>query len=214
MRWIFEIGALPYELLVYQQPWRDHCRAMLSRLPAGEGRRILDAGCGPGVSALAMRAASPGDLFVGLDLSSLMLSRAASRRRAEGVPPERLPLVQGDATQLPFADESFDGVTGHSFAYLIPRRELALQEIRRVLRPGGRIVLLEPAAGPSLLPVLRSVGQGLRFAASMAAWRVVSGGIGRFTPTRLEALLTLAGFREVSTEPTLSGLGLFATGTR
>ncbi len=213
---LFEVAARPYEIMVYQKAWRAHCAQMLDRLPPGAGRPrlILDAGCGPGVSALAMLAADPRDRVVGFDLSWQMLQRAAARRQAEGVLPEQLPLLKGDVTKLPFRDGLFDGVTGHSFLYLLPDQSGALAEIRRVLRPEGKLVLLEPAAGPDLLPVLLSLRHGLRFAASMAGWRVVSGGIGQFTPLRLQQTLADAGFARVIVESTLGGLGLFAEATR
>ncbi|HUB07667.1 MAG TPA: methyltransferase domain-containing protein [Myxococcales bacterium] len=210
--WIFELLARPYEILVFQRAWREHARRMLDRLPPREGRPrlVLDAGCGPGVSALAMLVGAPDDRFVGLDVSRQMLARAAARRRAEGVAPERLPLLRGDVTRLPLAAACCDGVTGHSFLYLVSDQQRALTEIRRVLRPGGRLVLLEPAAGPRLLPVLRSLRHGARFAASMACWRVVSGRIGQFTAERLHETVAAAGFARVSVEPTLDGLGLLA----
>jgi ubiquinone/menaquinone biosynthesis C-methylase UbiE len=178
--------------------------------PANGARLVLDVGCGPGVSALAMLEGNPDDRVVGLDLAGPMLRRAAIRRRAEGVSPDRLPLLRGDVTRLPLAAGSFDGVTGHSFLYLIPDRRAALAEIRRVLRPGGRLVLLEPAAGPRLLPVVRSLRHGVRFATSMACWRVVSGRIGQFSGRELRDTLTAAGFEQATVEPTLDGLGLLA----
>ena len=215
-KWFFETLARPYEFIVYEKAWRDHCAQMLDRLPPSEGhpRLILDAGCGPGVSALAMLGASPGDRVVGFDLSWAMLLRASARRAKEGVSPEQLPLLRGDATKLPLADGLFDGVTGHSFLYLLPDQPGALAELRRVLKPRGKLVLLEPASGPNVLPVLASLRHGLRFATAMACWRVVSGSIGRFTAQRLHGTLSDAGFSKVIVELTLDGLALFAEATR
>ncbi len=215
-RWLFQFFARPYEMLVFQRAWREHARHMLDRLPAAVRgpRLVLDVGCGPGVSALAMLAGAPGDRFVGLDLSRQMLARAAAHRGAEGVDPDRLPLVLGDVTRLPVAAGRFDGVTGHSFLYLVSDQAGALADIRRALRPGGRVVLLEPASGPELVPVLRSLRHGARFAASMACWRVVSGRVGRFTPGRLRSTLEAAGLAAIRVEPTLDGLGLLAVAER
>ncbi|MHB8416776.1 MAG: class I SAM-dependent methyltransferase [Myxococcales bacterium] len=215
-RWAFELLARPYEVLVFQRAWREHSRRMLEGLPPRGDcpRLVLDAGCGPGVSALAMRAAAPGDRFVGFDISWQMLARASARRRAEGVPPEELPLLRGDVTRLPLASGRFDAITGHSFLYLLPDQPAALAELRRVLRPGGRLVLLEPAAGPQLAPLIRSLGHGLRFAVSMACWRAVSRGVGQFTPARLHDALADAGFGGVSVASTLGGLGLLAVAER
>jgi ubiquinone/menaquinone biosynthesis C-methylase UbiE len=215
-RWIFERLARPYEILVFQRAWREHAREMVERLPprGDRPRLVLDAGCGPGVSALAMLAGAPGDRFVGLDISRPMLIRASARRRAEGVPADHLPLLQGDVTQLPLPAAVCDGVTGHSFLYLVPDQAGALAEIRRVLRPGGRLILLEPAAGFHPSPLVTSLRHGLRFATSMILWRVVSGRVGQFTRQRLCDVLSEAGFTHVNVEPTLGGLGLLAAAER
>jgi ubiquinone/menaquinone biosynthesis C-methylase UbiE len=101
---------------------------------------VLDLGVGPGAGAVAMARAEPGKRHVGLDVSGAMLRRAAARARAEGVP---LPLVQGDALRLPIRDGALDGATGHSFLYLLDDPAAALAEVRRVLRPGGLLVLAD-----------------------------------------------------------------------
>ena len=110
-------------------PWR---RATIAQLHLGPGSTVLDAGCGTGDLARSLRAQD--QRVVGLDLSLGMLSAA----RAGGAP-----LVQGDAAELPFADASFDGVVSgfavRNFADLAG----VLEELGRVLRPGGRLALLE-----------------------------------------------------------------------
>jgi ubiquinone/menaquinone biosynthesis C-methylase UbiE len=98
------------------------------------GQEVLDAACGTGV--VAVTAARAGGKVRGLDLSPALLERA--RLNAE-IARVRIDFVEGDVEALPYADASFDVVLsqfGHMFA---PRPEVALAELLRVLRPGGRI---------------------------------------------------------------------------
>lgn len=95
---------------------------------------VLDVGTGTGV--VAVTAARKGARVKGIDLSPVLLEQAALNARVAGVSVE---WREGDAEQLPYADASFDVVLsefGHMFA---PRPEVAVAEMRRVLRPGGRV---------------------------------------------------------------------------
>jgi SAM-dependent methyltransferase len=95
--------------------------------------RLLDVGCGSG---LALRlAADRGASVTGLDASSGLLEHA--RRRVPGAP-----LVQGELEQLPFADGSFDVVTGFNSFQYAAQPAVALAEAARVLAPGGRVLYL------------------------------------------------------------------------
>ena len=98
------------------------------------GDRVLDACCGTG--DLAVAAARAGGHVTGLDFSERMLERA--RRKA----PE-LEWVQGDLLELPFADGSFDAATVGFGIRNVEDVGAALRELRRVLRPGGRLAVLE-----------------------------------------------------------------------
>jgi demethylmenaquinone methyltransferase/2-methoxy-6-polyprenyl-1,4-benzoquinol methylase len=98
------------------------------------GDIVLDAACGTGDLAIADRAAGAGAV-TGLDFSERMLERA--RRKAP------LDWVQGDMLALPFADASFDAATVGFGVRNVADLELALRELRRVLRPGGRLAILE-----------------------------------------------------------------------
>jgi demethylmenaquinone methyltransferase/2-methoxy-6-polyprenyl-1,4-benzoquinol methylase len=99
------------------------------------GDRVLDAACGTGDLAIADRAA--GALSVtGLDFSARMLARA--RRKAPS-----LEWVEGDLLALPFEDQSFDAATIGFGIRNVPELERGLAELRRVLRPGGRLAVLE-----------------------------------------------------------------------
>ena len=99
------------------------------------GDRVLDACCGTGDLAIAARRHGAADV-VGLDFSEQMLERA--RRKA----PE-IDWVQGDALALPFEDASFDAATVGFGIRNVDDLEAGLRELRRVLRPGGRLAILE-----------------------------------------------------------------------
>lgn len=100
------------------------------------GDRVLDVGCGTGVLARAAvgRVGPPGRV-VGVDPNDGM--RAVAQRRCPGVE-----IVAGFAEALPFPDASFDAVLSQFALMFFADREGALQEMRRVLRPGGRLVVL------------------------------------------------------------------------
>jgi demethylmenaquinone methyltransferase/2-methoxy-6-polyprenyl-1,4-benzoquinol methylase len=98
------------------------------------GDRVLDACCGTG--DLAISASSAGGKVTGLDFSKPMLERA--RRKA----PE-IEWIEGDALALPFADESFDAATVGFGVRNLSELDKGLHELRRVLRPGGRLAILE-----------------------------------------------------------------------
>ena len=99
------------------------------------GDRVLDVCCGTGDLAIAARDHRAGEV-VGLDFSEAMLERA--RRKAPD-----LEWVRGDALELPFGDASFDAATVGFGVRNVEDLGLALRELRRVLRPGGRLGILE-----------------------------------------------------------------------
>lgn len=98
------------------------------------GDRVLDACCGTG--DLAVAAEREGGIVTGLDFSAEMLRRA--QRKSAGVA-----WVQGDLLALPFESASFDAATVGFGVRNVADLEAALRELRRVLRPGGRLAILE-----------------------------------------------------------------------
>jgi ubiquinone/menaquinone biosynthesis C-methylase UbiE len=202
---LFQAVALPYELVTRHPVWERDCARMASELPPG-CRRALDLGCGPGNSATHLRDAVPAVLAV--DHAPAMLRRARKRD-------PRLLLVRGDARGLPVRGGSVDAVTFHSVLYLLPDRAAALRETARVLRPGGRAILLEPrdgmrATGKGLLRALRRPG----WAITALLWRTMSGFYGRFSAADLRTLLETAGLRVLKLDEALDGLGLLAVAER
>jgi SAM-dependent methyltransferase len=98
------------------------------------GQAVLDVACGTGV--VAITAARAGARVHALDLSPALLDRARENARVTGV---EVDFVAGDAEALPYPDAAFDVVLsqfGHMFA---PRPEVAVAEMMRVLKPGGRV---------------------------------------------------------------------------
>jgi ubiquinone/menaquinone biosynthesis C-methylase UbiE len=203
----FEPLAAVYDALTAHGAWLRDGRALGDLVG---GPRVLDLGVGPGTAAVAMARAAPGRRHVGLDLSATMVARAARRARAGGVP---LALVRGDALRLPFRDGAFDGATGHSVLYLLPDAGAALAELRRVVRPGGRVAFLEPSARPGSF-VRALAGGGPRHALAMAAWRTFSSVHARFTPPALAAALEAAGFAGACAWRALAGHGVVVTAMR
>lgn len=99
------------------------------------GERVLDVGTGTGV--VAITAARAGADVSALDLTPALLTQARENARIAGLP--GITWTEGDAERLPYPDASFDVVLsqfGHMFA---PRPEVAVAEMRRVLKPGGRV---------------------------------------------------------------------------
>jgi demethylmenaquinone methyltransferase/2-methoxy-6-polyprenyl-1,4-benzoquinol methylase len=99
------------------------------------GDRVLDAACGTGDLAIADLKAGAGKV-TGLDFSEKMLERARSKHAS-------IEWVRGDMLALPFADETFDAATVGFGVRNVENLELGLRELRRVLRPGGRLSILE-----------------------------------------------------------------------
>lgn len=128
---------------VEQIPWLyDACCAVIERLGLGRWRRwlvegasglTLDVGCGTGRNLPLFDARIR---VIGLDPARESL--LAARRRAPGVP-----LVQGDAQALPFRDAAFDTVVSGLVFCSVPNPGRGLTEIKRVLRPGGTLRMLE-----------------------------------------------------------------------
>jgi demethylmenaquinone methyltransferase / 2-methoxy-6-polyprenyl-1,4-benzoquinol methylase len=174
------------------------------------GDRVLDACCGTGDLALAC--ARAGGRVTGLDFSERMLDRA--RRKAKAVE-----WVRGDALALPFGDASFDVATvGFGVRNLddLPR---GLSELRRVLRPGGRIGVLEITRPRGLLaPFYRLWFDGIvpllgRALPGGSAYAYLPASVRRFPgPEDLAALLRAAGFEDVRYRLFAGGIVVLHTG--
>ena len=97
--------------------------------------RVLDAGCGPGGNGAWL---ADHGAVVGVDLSSDALAFVRARR------PSTTP-VQASIDALPFADRAYDAVVGLTVLYTVPDDARAVRELARVTKPGGAVLLVEPA---------------------------------------------------------------------
>jgi ubiquinone/menaquinone biosynthesis C-methylase UbiE len=126
---IFERVLVPAIFERYARDLVDRAR------PIGPSDRILDLGCGTGIVARVLRERLGGAARItGVDVSAPMIARARA------VAPE-LDFREGDAMALPFADHAFDRVLSQQMLQFVPDPARALREARRVLAPGGRLVL-------------------------------------------------------------------------
>jgi ubiquinone/menaquinone biosynthesis C-methylase UbiE len=118
-------------------------RALIRRIREVAGdrpARVLDVGCGTGVFASRLRAALPRVEVYGVDLVAEMLHKGRDRWRSHLG--HALP-IQGDSERLPFAAGSFDIVTCSNSFHHYPRQDRAVSEMSRVLKPGGRLMIVD-----------------------------------------------------------------------
>ena len=196
------------------QAWR---RAAVRLVRPSATDRVLDVACGTGDLTLAFARSRPAPASVtGLDFTPEMLDVARCKSR----PPEAS-FVEGDAMNLPFADASFDVL---SIAFGIrnvsdPAR--ALREFRRVLSPGGRMVILE--FGQPTQPVLRWINsvythRVMPLTASIiardrsGAYRYLPASVASFLdPAALSRAVADAGFSDVRQHPLTFGVCVATT---
>lgn len=202
------------KLLSYGQDARWK-RALVARARLQPGERVLDLACGTG--DLAFAAAAQGALVVGLDLTPRMLQLAHLRQgyggQARTVAP--VELITGDMTYLPFGPRSFDVVTTGYGLRNVPDLAAAIDEIARVLRPGGRLLSLDfnrpepPLVRGAYLAYLTVVGAGLGWLLHRDpdTYRYIPASIRRYPGAAgVAELLTARGFTEVTVVPLLFGL--------
>lgn len=124
------------------QRWRRRAVAAVSGGAPGAAARFLDVATGTADLAIMIARRYPSSEVVGIDPSGGMLGIGRAKVAAGGLA-ARVRLQEGEAESLPFADASFDGVTIAFGIRNVVDRPRGLSEMRRVTRPGGRVVVLE-----------------------------------------------------------------------
>jgi demethylmenaquinone methyltransferase/2-methoxy-6-polyprenyl-1,4-benzoquinol methylase len=201
--------------------WRERA-ADLARV--GPGSRVLDVATGTGDLAIELaRRVSPGGEVVGSDFSEAMLARARAKTPAREVSASIvIPRFEwGDALDLPFADGAFDAATVGFGARNFSDLARGLAEMVRVVRPGGRVVVLEftsPTRAPlslfyrlwfdRVVPLLGAL------AGDSDAYTYLPNSVKRFpAPAGLAAELERAGLREIRYLLTAGGIVVIHVGT-
>jgi SAM-dependent methyltransferase len=162
-------------------------RIIRAALGLEPGQDVLDIGSGPGFLACEMaEAVGPGGSVRGIDSSDAMLSVARHRRPATGSAP--VEFGPGQATELPFPDGAFDVVTSTQVYEYVHDIPAALAEARRVLRPGGRLLVLDTDWDT----IAWRSSDADRMRKILAAWDEHLAD--PYLPRRLTSLLTRTGF--------------------
>jgi len=199
------------------QRWR---RRTVRALELGARPVVLDLATGTGDLAAAILARHPDSTIIGVDPSQGMLDIAERKFAKRGLS-ERVELRLGDAEAIPLADASVDAVTIAFGLRNVPDRQLGLCEMARVVRPGGRIAVLElgqprgRVLGPlarfhihRVVPRLGALLSGAR------EYRYLERSIAAFPPPEeVEVMIRQAGLEPLATRPlTLGACTLFVAG--
>lgn len=196
-----ELGGFEQELerLDHQAmlTWAHEWRILRPLAPSGGGA-VLDAGCGNGAVTAELSAALPGTRVVGLDAHPALLDRARARgRAADAAEPE---LFKGDIGRTPFADGEFDLVLSRYVFQHLQEPVAAARELRRILRPGGHLAVIDVDAGLWGIAEPDMSGQSQEAYRALGAAQHAQGG-DRLIARRLPRVLRDAGYTDVSVRP-------------
>jgi ubiquinone/menaquinone biosynthesis C-methylase UbiE len=117
-----------------KKPWKEIFTQVLGK----DSLNLLDVGTGPGIVAFLL--AELGHCVTGVDFSEEMLSNARRNNKALGL---NVDFRKGDAENLPFADEAFDAVVSRYVLWTVPDPKKAIREWKRVLKPGGMVIIID-----------------------------------------------------------------------
>jgi demethylmenaquinone methyltransferase/2-methoxy-6-polyprenyl-1,4-benzoquinol methylase len=200
--------------------WR---RRALATLDLTGRERLLDVCTGTADVAIgAARTASGAARVVGVDFAGAMLSHGLDKVRAARLE-SRVQLIRGDAMRLPVADASVDAATIAFGIRNVQQTDVACEELLRVLKPGGRLAILEfglpviPAVRPLYLwyfnHILPRIGRAV--SRHNAAYTYLPESVGSFAwGADFARILNVAGFSQVRSKPLALGIVYLYTGQK
>ena len=168
---------------------------ILALVVPGAALDALDVGCGTGF--LALELAGRGHRVTGVDFAPAMIAEARRKAAAAGL---GIQFEEGDAEALPFPARHVDFVISRHLLWTLPHPEAAVDEWIRVLRPGGRLVVVDSKAdAPTALPPAENARTSREYAAVGDQLPFLGGR----TREEIESLLTAHGLRRVGSDPLL-----------
>lgn len=214
---MFDSIAPRYDLLNHvlsagmDRGWRDRAVDALA-LPANA--RVLDLCTGTGDLAIATVQRAAGATVVGIDFAGEMLRLALAKIRDASLD-RRIRLVRGDATSIPLADRSCDAATIAFGIRNVAEPQRALAELARVLKPGGRLAILE--FGQPRIPGIRTLYSwyfrymlplvGRLISKHQSAYSYLPASVGTFPPpSQFAKTLSATGFSQVRAVPLTFGI--------
>jgi phosphatidylethanolamine/phosphatidyl-N-methylethanolamine N-methyltransferase len=148
---------------VFGRAFVDHEQQVIESLSFRPGQQVLEVGVGTGIS---LGAYPPYVRVIGIDPSTDMLAHAIAKIQGNGV--GHIDLRKGDAQELEFPDNSFDWVTSFHVMTVVSQPRRMMNEMVRVCRPGGRIVLVSHFASPN--PFLYFLGTVINPVTKLLGW--------------------------------------------
>lgn len=195
-------GPVWVELQTVLDRMLEPFEARLTRLAfPGEGRRVLDIGCGAGATTLAMaERLGPAGLSLGVDISGPLIEAASARAASVGLPQAR--FLQADAQTHAFEAEAFDAVISRFGVMFFEDPAAAFENIRRAAAPGAGLAFVawrSPAENPFMTATTRALAPLLPPQPAPAP--DAPGQFGFADPERVRRILVQGGWREVRIEP-------------
>ena len=199
--------------------WRKKVRAEIADILANPNAIVLDVACGTGDLSLELKSGAKA-LVIGTDFCRPMLDVATEKIESNG---GDLPLVEADAMALSFADDSFDAVTIAFGLRNLPDHIAGLRELLRVIKPGGKLVVLE-CSNPSI-PGFRQLFKfyfeqlvpriGGVISGSRGAYTYLPDSVSRFPDKKtLASMMEEAGFRDVRFQSLTGGTASIHCGVK